>query len=132
MMKWRFLIVDQEEAGRMLLTSHLKASFPGCKIVEAGSGEDALAQLRTMETLPVMAFYSHAIPDLSSIGFLGETRQLGTKTTLPIAIIANDIQNDKAMSLYRLGASVVLERPLKKHEVKEAVRDFARITVRAA
>ncbi len=132
MMKWRFLIVDQEEAGRVLLSSHLKASFPGCKIYEATSGEDAMGQLKTMETLPVMAFFSHNTPDLTSIGFLGETRQLGTKTTLPTAIIANNLENDKAMALYRLGASVVLERPLKKHEVKEAVQDFARATVRAA
>lgn len=132
MMKWRFLIVDQEEAARVLLTSHLKASFPGCKIHEAASGEDAIALLRTIETLPVMAFYSHNTPDLSSIGFLGESRQLGTKTTLPTVIIANNLENEKAMSLYRLGAAVVLERPLKRHEVKEAVKDFARATVRAA
>jgi CheY-like chemotaxis protein len=132
MMKWRFLIVEQEDSARLLLVSHLKASFPGCKIHESSSGADAIEQLQTMEHLPVMAFYSHNTPDLSSIGFLGESRQLGTKTNLPTAIVTDELENEKALSLYRLGAAVVLERPIKRHEVKEAVRDFARAPVRAA
>jgi len=132
MMKWQFLIIDSNEAARTRLVGHLKGSFPGCKLHHAATGENAVKQLKEMENLPVMVFFAHNTPEMNSISFLGHSRQLGTKTNLPTAIVAKGLGSDDVLSLYRLGASVVIERPTQRHEVREAVRDFARVTVRAA
>src|SRR5574337_903026 len=115
----RALVVDDEHPIRLLMEKELPRA--GYTVTCAGSGEEALEQLRTRE-------FDVVLLDLKMPGIGGmETlrRIRGSGTTAEVVILTGHPDVESAINAMKLGAYDYLTKPFKLSELEEVLRRAA-------
>jgi len=101
------LIVEDHDAVRRVLRDRLKVEFPECRIIEAGSGEEAIALTRT-ET-PRLVVMDISLPGMDGIE---ATRQIKA-TSPPVQIVMWTNHDDHIYRAHATaaGASAYVPKP---------------------
>lgn len=129
-MAWTFLIVEPDAAAREQAARQLATITPAAEIIDAASGEEALALLENARIVPSMVFVEYHLPGMNGIELLGELRHHRLLARVPVAFLSQPVADRVVVTSYRLGACVFLTKPVRPHELREAVRDFAQPAVR--
>jgi CheY-like chemotaxis protein len=124
-MRWTFLIVDANDRDATVTTQHLQRVMPGAEILRATTGEAAIALLEEARLVPSMIFLDFALPSMNGIEFLGNVRQRRWLERVPVTLLSEPVDDRLVVTCYRLGAAAFLTKPVRVHELREAVRDFA-------
>ena len=122
-MTQRVLIVDDEKNIRRTLAMILRSA--GYTISEAGSGEDAIAQL---ERSPVeVVLLDVGLPGQDGLETLDAIKS-GGGTTPAVIMISGQATVSTAIEATRRGAFDFLEKPLSKERVLIALRNALTVT----
>ena len=124
-MRWTFLIVDANDRDATVTTQHLQRVMPGAEVLRATTGEAAVALMEEARLVPSMIFLDYALPSMNGIEFLGKVRQRRWLERVPVTLISEPVDDRIVVTCYRLGAAAFLTKPVRIHELREAVRDFA-------
>jgi two-component system chemotaxis response regulator CheY len=124
-MRWTFLVVDSDAAGVEEARRLLTALGPGAEVLTAASGEAALALLEEQRVLPSLVLVEYELAGMNGIDLLGEVRHRRWLERVPVALVSRAAPDRVLVTAYRLGACAFLAKPLRAHELRETVRDFA-------
>ena len=111
------LIVEDHEAVRRSLRDWLQVEFPQCRVIEASSGEEAIALIRTESPRLVVMDIS-----LPGMGGIEATRRI--KAALPSAqVVMLTIHEDDAhrVDATRAGASAYVPKRVMQTELVPAL-----------
>mgnify|MGYP006277535251 CR=1 FL=1 len=108
------LVVDDDPNIRQFLRQELSAE--NFTIREAGSGEEGLTKIK--QAMPDLIILDVKMPHLN--GFAVSARLHSDPSTLAIPIILHTIAEDKLLA-EQLGIECYLTKPVKEHELLEAV-----------
>jgi DNA-binding NtrC family response regulator len=109
------LIVDDDEAMRDMLASLLETD--GLGTCQAGSAEDALAQLRDHDFGAVLS--DIRMPGMTGVEMLGEVRDLRPET--PVILMTAFGSIDSAVEAMRAGAFDYVTKPFNREAVRVAL-----------
>lgn len=115
----RALVVDDERPTRLLMEKELPRA--GYVVTCAGSGEEALEQLRTREFDVVLLDLK--MPGIGGMEALRRIRESGTSAEVVILTGHPDV--DSAIKAMKLGAYDYLTKPFKLSELEEVLRRAA-------
>ena len=117
----RVLIVDDNPLGRLLVAGVLEGSGrPDLQIVQAASGEEALAELA--KQAPDILFTDLHMQDMNGLQLIEQARKAGFHK--PIVAVTMEESPDLLGKLVAAGATLVLKKggsPLKLREALELV-----------
>jgi DNA-binding NtrC family response regulator len=115
----RALVVDDERSIRLLMEKELPRA--GYMVTCAGSGEEALEQLRTREFDVILLDLK--MPGIGGMETLRRIRDFGTSAEVVILTGHPDV--DSAIQAMKLGAYDYLTKPFKLVELEEVLRRAA-------
>jgi CheY-like chemotaxis protein len=127
-----FLIVDGNVSEAEAAATLLGRAAKGAEILTAGSGRAALALLKERQLRPSLVFLEYSLPDMNGIEFLGAMRTVPWLAPAPAVMLSSTTTDRVVTDCFRLGACGFLTKPANLMDLREAVQDFARLTVRLA
>jgi PAS domain S-box-containing protein len=120
----QILVVDDHAENRTALRAIL--SSPDYRIVEAGSGAEAL--LRLLEEDFAVLLIDVVMPDMSGFELAAAIKERQRTAAIPIVfLIAEAIDVDLAFKAYRVGAVDYLMKPLVPDMIRAKVAVFAQL-----
>jgi CheY-like chemotaxis protein len=125
-MKSLFLVVDADATDRSRMAAGLKQFDPGCEVLEAATGGEALAALESRAASPSLIFMGYRVGDMNAIELLGRIRQVAWLQQPPAILVDDDISDKAIVDCHRLGAAAFLRKPVLGYELREALQDFTR------
>ena len=111
----RILIIDDSTFQRRILLSLLKEM--GHSVLEASNGREGLDT--ALREKPDLIITDLLMPELDGFSFLREAKKAGLAT--PVLIVTSDIQTATRDRCLALGASGVLNKPVKKDSLSKMV-----------
>jgi len=112
----RVLIIDDSSFQRRILSSLLEGS--GHTILTAVNGREGL--YTAVQEKPDLIITDLLMPDLDGFAFLREAKTAGV--TIPVLILTSDIQTATKNKCLALGATGVMNKPVKKESLSEMVQ----------
>ena len=110
-MAWQILLVEDEASVREAFELRLTAQ--GYVVQTAGSGEDALARLRSFE--PDILVLDLVMPNLSGLDVLAQVKQ--ATPNLPVIVLTARGTIKDAVEAMRLGAFDYISKPVDLDEL---------------
>lgn len=118
-MAWRVLVVDDEPGIRHVLRGYLEAD--GFEVSEAGTGEDALAQLRRRP--PDVVLLDVMLPDIDGIEVL---RRIRTFSEVYVVLVTARSEETDTLVGLGVGADDYVTKPFSPREVVARVKAVLR------
>lgn len=115
---YSFLVVDDSPTMRQLISFSLKR-IPGCRIVEANDGVDALKKL-AMEKFSLILTDIN-MPVMDGLKLVSMIRKDSEYKKIPIIIITTEGAEDVRNEGLALGANDYVAKPIKTGELLTAV-----------
>ncbi|WDZ97879.1 response regulator [Herbaspirillum sp. WKF16] len=113
------LIVDDSKVSRMVIRAHILAAHPEWKVVEAGTGEEAM---KLVEQSPP----DYCTMDINMPGMLGTDAAAAILQSHPevrVAIFSANIQETVQSRAQHLGA-VFVAKPVTEKSISQALLHF--------
>lgn len=117
----RILVVDDSATMRMYISMTIIKFASGISITEAVNGADALEKMRDQEFDLVLT--DMMMPVMDGAGLIDGIRRSLNRTT-PIIIITTRGEERERNAGLSSGANGYITKPLKVHELREAVSKF--------
>lgn len=117
----RILIVDDHAIVREGLKRVLEGSSERWSVVEAGSGYQALEQLRQQPF--DLAIFDLSMPGMSGLELLRRVR--GEHRSLPVLMLSMHAEEQYATRAFKAGANGYVTKDSAAHELADAVRKVA-------
>ena len=114
----KILIADDSELNRSLLADMLSDEY---EIVEAGSGQEAIALLARFASELALALLDLVMPDMDGLAVLAAMKKSGQIQRVPVIMIAAGSASAYVDHAYDLGAAEVISRPFQEKIVKRRV-----------
>ncbi len=124
-MKRVFLVVDNLEHEAAATAAQLQRLDPACDVLQAVSGEAAMALLEERRVSPSLVLLEYQLPGMNGIDTIGALRRNRWLDRVPIAMLTTPVADRLVVNCYRLGACAFLTKPVPNHELREVVRDHA-------
>jgi len=121
-----YLLVDANEHDAARFAQLLCTVEPGCEVLCADSGPDALALLEERRVAPSLIFADFAMPGMNMVQFLAAVRSRPWLDGVRVAVLISSIADKDVVTCYRLGACTFVTRPANRHELREVVQEWAR------
>lgn len=115
----KILVVDDEPPFRHLLLTSLVAE--GYRVIEASSGQEALARLR--DSSPDICVLDLGLPDIDGIDLIQRIRQA---TTVPIVVLSSRTWEQSKIDALDLGADDYVTKPFAMGELAARLRTALR------
>lgn len=117
--KFKALVVDDNEVNILIMTNMLKAFGFDADHAESGKQAIFMAQNHTYDLI----FVDHIMPNMNGIETVTELRRLCLDTNRPVIIALTSIIGDAIRSYYRkAGANTVYQKPLETTQLTEILR----------
>ena len=120
-----FLVIDANEADAARTAGMLRSIEPAATVLLAGDGSAALALLEEQRVVPALTFLDFGSHGMNAMDFLGQVRSRRWLERAPVAMLSRVIADRDVVTCYRLGAAAFLTKPVRVHELRETLRDFA-------
>lgn len=111
------LIVDDIDINRAILADVFEEDYG---IIEAGSGEEALAAVETNPGIAAVLL-DLIMPGMNGLDVLAEMNKNGTTKTIPVFLITAANSEEMLMEGYQLGAVDIISKPFLRHFVKHRI-----------
>ncbi len=121
-----YLLVDADENDATRFAQQLRAIEPGCEVLLAGSGPAGLALLEERRVAPSLVFADLATPGMNIIQFLGAVHGRTWLEGVRVAVLTRTVADNDVMTCYRLGACAFMTKPVRRHELRAVIGDWAR------
>jgi two-component system chemotaxis response regulator CheY len=115
---YTFLVVDDSPTMRQLITYSLKR-IPGCKIVEANDGVEALKKLATEKFSLVLTDIN--MPIMDGLKLVSMMRKDDQFKAIPIIVITTEGAEEDRQAGLALGANAYLSKPVKTGDLLSMV-----------
>lgn len=102
-MNYNILVVDDSKLARMVVTSAMRRIRPDWNVVEATSGDEALAAVANGSVQ--IALVDFNMPGMDGLELVAKLRQ--TQTAMPIAIVSANLQDEIIARARELNAAFV-------------------------
>ncbi len=122
---YTFLVVDDSPTMRQLICFTLKR-IPGCKIVEANDGVDALKKLTTEKFSMVLTDIN--MPVMDGLKLVSMIRKDPQHRSVPIVIITTEGAEKDREEGMALGANAYVAKPVKTGELLDTVNKLLETT----
>lgn len=99
----RVLVVEDDEMIRDVITSNLIRA--GHQVLEAGSGNEAIAAIADRDTNPELAVLDIGLPDIDGFELVGALRQLPDLADLPVIFLSGRVGHDDVAAGRELGCT---------------------------
>ncbi|CAE6909268.1 Transcriptional regulatory protein ZraR [Paraburkholderia domus] len=116
------LVVDDDDGFRDGLTETLIDL--GHEVVEARSGEEALARLGSESGVDCV-FLDYRLPDMDGLAVLEQLRQNDAWRSLPVVMLTGYATSDNTIQAMRLGAYEHLMKPTGREEIRTVLAGIA-------
>jgi CheY-like chemotaxis protein len=103
MTNYNILIVDDSKLARMVVTSAMRRIRPDWTVVEATSGDEALAAVANGSVQ--IALVDFNMPGMDGLELVAKIRQ--TQTSMPIAVVSANLQDEIIARARELNAAFV-------------------------
>ncbi len=121
----RILVVDDERNIRRTLRMVLEGE--GATVLEAATGEEALAALEQHDEAPIQVVLTDVMmPGMSGLELLERLAAAEGRPAIPVILISGHATVDDAVKATRLGAFDFFEKPLARDRVVVSVRNALR------
>ncbi len=120
MRKQQILIVDDEEINRVILRGLFQDEY---EIVEAGNGEEAIAQIKNHDKL-VLILLDVVMPVMNGFGVLDYMKGNDLLEKIPVILITGETVIDSDDQAYAYGVADVMHKPFYPHIVKRRARNI--------
>ena len=115
----KVLVVDDEAPFRHLLRTSLAAE--GYRVIEAASGQEALARLR--DSAPDLCVLDLGLPDIDGMDLIQRFRQA---STVPIVVLSSRTWEQSKIDALDLGADDYVTKPFAMGELAARLRTALR------
>lgn len=113
------LVVDDSKVSRMVIKAHILAVYPQWQVIEAGTGEEAIAQVaRTVPDYCTLDINMPGMPGTDTAAII-----LQAHPQVRIAIFSANIQEAAQTRAQQLGA-VFVAKPVTEKSVGQALKHF--------
>jgi len=117
-MAYTVLIVDDSPVMRSFIRRVLVLSgFDVGKCVEAGNGEEALAQLKAHQVDAILTDIN--MPGMNGEELLRRLSADGVLKTIPALVISTDATNERIVRMIELGAQGYMSKPFSPEGLRE-------------
>lgn len=125
------LLVDDNEANRIIMKRHLKENFPGVEVMEGGNGQEALETLRNVT--PHLIITDIIMPVIGGLELLEHLRKEPRLSGIPVIVATSDHSSsmgtdgrkmDVRMKAFDLGAKDFVLKPVIPSDFLPRVRRF--------
>jgi CheY-like chemotaxis protein len=117
--KTPILVIEDEEAMRLLLTEYLE--YLGYRILAAPDGRSAI-RLAARETIS-LALVDINLPDMSGVEVMRRLRGAGVRA--PFVIVSGNLRESYADQIEPLGVEVVMEKPVDLDDLERVLAEVA-------
>ena len=111
--QWRILVVEDDEANRLLLSSLLEQA--GFEIREAKNGAEAITQFE--EWQPHFIWMDMRMPVLDGYQAIARIRELPGGDKVKIAAITASVFKEQRTHILEAGCDALVHKPFKSHEI---------------
>lgn len=118
----KVLIVDDDSTGRQLFAEVLQPL--GVEILEAASGEEALAKIR--QIVPDLILLDVNLPKLDGFEVVGRLRNDPRSVAIPVIGVSGESGAEAHEQALRRGFNKYLPKPVEISTLREEVRDLLR------
>jgi two-component system nitrogen regulation response regulator GlnG len=113
----KILIVDDEESVRYSFRKLFRV--PGCEIIEAGNGLDAISVIK--KEIPDLVLMDIEMPGLSGLEAIQQVKAIYPQ--MPVIIITAFGTTERVIAAMKYGAYEYLEKPFDVGRLKEVVTE---------
>ena len=118
------LVVDDDSFARAVVKEALAEALPGCRVVEAGDGAQALALLDAEK--PELVFLDLLMPNMSGIETLPEIRK---RSPAARVFVVSSMETDSMVkAALAAGAAGFIGKPFHPDEIAAAARGLPKDT----
>lgn len=104
------LIVDDEKAVLDLHTRLVEDQLPGCRVLHAANGKQALEVMRT--DVPDLVLLDLMMPEMDGFTVLEQMREIKKMRSVPVIVLTSQKLTDEEMQLLNQGVAAVLGKGL--------------------
>jgi CheY-like chemotaxis protein len=122
------LVVEDEEPIRRLITETLRQD--GYELVDVGSGDEALAELRRDGASFALVLLDIVMPGMSGEALMREMRQDPRLRDLPVLVVTALASLADASRMIEAGADAYLAKPFRIQELREVAAGLIRTHLR--
>jgi two-component system chemotaxis response regulator CheY len=126
MPEYSFLVVEDSPTMRQLITFALKR-IPGCRIVEANDGIDALKKLSTQKFDVILTDIN--MPIMDGLKLVSMVRNDPVHKAIPIVIITTEGADEDRKRGLALGANAYIAKPIQTVDLLNVVNKILSSTV---
>ena len=120
------LVADDSPVTRRVMCSHVAGILPGAKVIEAATGQEACAALKTGGA--EIAFIDMDLPDMNGVQAVALAREEGARPF--VTLMATQIGAGWEASCREIEAYEILEKPLEEGEIRQILLNYNRMKER--
>jgi len=124
--EYRILIVDDEPINLQVLYNHL--SFEKYTVLQAGSGQEALAILNSSDAIPDLILLDVMMPKMTGFEVCLKIREKYNASILPIVMLTAKDQTNDLVQGFVSGANDYLTKPFNKTELLTRIRNHLNLS----
>jgi CheY-like chemotaxis protein len=117
------LVADDSPVTRRVMCGHLAGIVPGAKVIEAATGHEACAALKTGGV--EIAFVDMDLPDMNGVQAVALARDEGARPF--VTLMATQIGAGWEASCREIEAYEILEKPLEEGEIRQILLNYKRM-----
>ena len=122
---YTFLLVDDSRFLRRGMKNAIKeAGFSDCRIIEAGDGEEALAELEKINYQVDAILSDMVMPKMGGLEFLQALAERNQLEACPVIIVTGIVSDKKSQTALENGARNLLTKPFTAESIGTALREI--------
>lgn len=122
--RYRVLLIDDDEADRMVIARSLRGACPGVTVMEAGNGEEGLERIAADD--PDLVLLDLRMPGFDGFDVLSRVRSGAGSEALPVIVLSTSDTRQDVHRAYSLHANAYLQKPGSMAAYDELARNLVR------
>ncbi|GAA3941465.1 response regulator [Litoribacillus peritrichatus] len=118
----RLLLVEDNPADVDLILDALTNATVRSRVEVANDGEQALAWLNAVETLPDLIFLDLNLPKMGGLDVLQKLKQTSRFKRVPVVVLTSSQADQDVLKSYDLGANTYTCKPLNLNDYRQVIR----------
>ncbi|HUG60828.1 MAG TPA: response regulator [Methylomirabilota bacterium] len=126
----RILVIDDDEADRLVIARALRKVRPGIQIVEATTAAEGLDRLD--EAAPDLVLLDLRMPGVDGFSVLKSAKTGAERADVPVVVLSTSSNPDDVRRAYRLNANAYVQKPSTLDEYERLARRLVDFWVETA
>lgn len=118
----RLLLIEDNPADVDLILDALTNATVRSRVEVANDGEQALAWLNAVETLPDLILLDLNLPKMGGLDVLQKLKQTSRFKRVPVVVLTSSQADQDVLKSYDLGANTYTCKPLNLNDYRQVIR----------